>query len=399
MLLSAIRLRTALVAAVAATVAFAGAGTAAQAAASAASANSVRWGARAGCADFSGPKCSIHLSTGITMRYLEAGPARGPAVFLLHGYTDSSRSWERVVPLLHRLLPGSDIIIPDLRGHGGTSMPSGARCPAAPESCFEWKLFAADIIAFMDARHIARAAIVGHSMGTLPAQELALDYPRRVSRLVLVSTAATGQEPAISVLLNQVIDGLWKSAFVARGYSWPAGVYNLSPAVAAPGFRNFIDNQWVTSAVAARWFLNQIRPETAAVWLGTWIGALQAIYAVHNAARLRHLAVPTLVLYAIQDDIFTPGDEQVLIRSLTAAAAHGGSFWWKQYGLLPPPADGQQTDLGHNLPWEAPVGVATDIASFLKFGRPTATLYHTDYPGHIHRIIAEPGRAVLIHRP
>jgi pimeloyl-ACP methyl ester carboxylesterase len=196
-----------------------------------------------------------------------------------------------------------------------------------------------------------------------------------------------------------VVEGLWRDAFVAAGYGWPGDVYNLSPAVAAPGYRDFIDNQWVVSAVAPQWFLDQTRRQTSEVRLGTWIGPLEQVFATDNTERLRHLTVPTLVLYATQDDIFSPADEQTLIGSLTAAAAAGGSFWWKEYGQLPPTASGEQTDLGHNLPWEAPDGVATDIASFLERGRPTLTLYHTDYPQDIHRVVAEPRRALVIHEP
>ena len=355
--------------------------------------------ASSSCSDFSGPKCQVQLSTGITMRYREIGPLDGDAVFLLHGYTDSSRSWERVAPVLHHLLPDAEIIIPDLRGHGDSSMPAGASCPAAPENCFRWTDFAADIIAFMDARHIHRAAIVGHSVGTLVAQELALSYPDRVSRLILISTAAAGQEPAVDFLLNQVVEGLWQQSFIAAGYTWPAGVYNLTPAVAAPGFSDFINTQWVASSVAPDWFLNEIRQDTFGIRLGTWIGPLKEIYAADNTQRLRRLKPPTLVLYGIQDDIFSPSDERTLIDALTAAAADRGSFWWKQYGELTPPTDGAQTDLGHNLPWEAPDGIATDIASFLTKARPTATLYHTDYPTDIHRILADPNQAILIHEP
>ena len=352
-----------------------------------------------GCASFAQPECSIALSTGVTMRYHEVGPRDGPVVFLLHGYTDSSLTWEQVVPVLHALLPGDDIVVPDLRGHGDSSMPAGAGCPAAPEACFQWRLFAADIIAFMDARHIRRAAVVGHSMGTLVAQELGLTYPDRVSRLVLVSTAAQGQEPAVEFLLNEVVEGLWQGAFAAAGYGWPDDVYGLSPGVAAPGFDDFVDNEWVTSAVAPEWFLEQVRLAAETLRLGTWIGALQAIADTDNAERLTHLTVPTLVLYSIQDAIFSPADEQVLIDSLTTAAAHGGSFWWKEYGVLPPPDSGEQTDLGHNLPWEAPGAVALDIASYLQHGRPTSILFHTDYPNDIHRVVAEAGRAILIHQP
>ena len=129
------------------------------------------------CPDISGPKCTIQLSTGITMRYLEVGPSNGPVVFLLHGYTDTSRSLSLVMRDLHQLAPELDIIDPDQRGHGDTSMPAGATCPSAPAACFTPIDFARDIIAFMDARHIQRASVVGHSMGSLVAQELGLSTP------------------------------------------------------------------------------------------------------------------------------------------------------------------------------------------------------------------------------
>jgi pimeloyl-ACP methyl ester carboxylesterase len=352
------------------------------------------------CPDINLSKCTIDLSTGITMRYLEVGPSNGPALFLLHGYTDTSRSMTLVMNALHRLMPNLDIIDPDLRGHGQSSLPAGAGCPAAPDTCFQPIDFARDIVAFMDARHIRRATMVGHSMGTLVAQELGLSYPQRVDRLVLISTATDGQsEPPLFDLLDGLIDGVWEPAFLAAGYSWPDGVYDVSPAVAAPGFEDFLTGSWVADAIADPAFLAQIVPETAATPLGTWIGALEAITETDNTQRLEQLKPPTLVLWAVQDDLFPPEIEQKLIDALTVAAGQGGSFWWKQYGVLPPPADGTQTDLGHNLVWEAPGPIALDIASFLTLGRPTNVLFHTDYPADIHRIVAGPGKATLIHEP
>lgn len=349
------------------------------------------------CPDISGPKCTIELSTGITMRYLEVGPRDGPVVFLLHGYTDSSRSLSLVMGDLHQLAPELDIIVPDQRGHGASSMPPGADCPSAPDLCFRPIDFARDIIAFMDARHIQRASVVGHSMGSLVAQELGLSYPDRINRLVLISTGTNGQVPAVQSLESDVVEGLWRDAFTQQGYVWPDDVYNVSPAVAAPGFDDFLQNSWVADAVASQAFLDQMIPETAATPLGTWIGALRNLVAADNTERLRHLTVPTLVLWAVQDFVFSRDEEQTLIDSLTAAAHNGGSFWWKQYGVLPTPPSGEQTDLGHNVVWEAPEAVATDIASYLEHGQPTRTLYHTNYPTDIHQIIAEPGRATIIH--
>jgi pimeloyl-ACP methyl ester carboxylesterase len=155
----------------------------------------------------------------------------------------------------------------------------------------------------------------------------------------------------------------------------------------------------VTSTIADPWFLDQIRLDIAATPLGTWIGALQAISAADNSQRLRHLTVPTLVLWSVQDSLFSRADEQALIDALSEAAAEDGSFWWKQYGVLAAPDSGEQTDFGHDLTWEAPDAVALDIASFLERGRPTRTLFRTDYPNNIHRVIAEPGRAILSHEP
>jgi pimeloyl-ACP methyl ester carboxylesterase len=350
------------------------------------------------CPDLTMPKCSIQLSTGITMRYLEVGPPDGPVVFLLHGYTDTSRSLSLVMQRLHQLAPELDIIDPDQRGHGDSSMPATANCPPAPAECFTPADFARDIIAFMDARHIQRASVVGHSMGSLVAQDLGLSYPDRINRLVLISTGTSGQsKPLLDSLLNDVIEGLWQPAFVQAGYSWPDGVYNLSPAVAAPGFDDFLSREWDADTVAQQAFLDQIIPETRATRLGTWIGVLQNLAVADNTERLRHLKVPTLVLWAVQDFLFSRNDEQALINALTAAAQEGGSFWWKQYGVLPAPPSGEQTDFSHNLVWEAPDAVATDIASYLENGRPTRTLYHTDYPNDVQRVVAEPGRAILIH--
>jgi pimeloyl-ACP methyl ester carboxylesterase len=262
------------------------------------------------------------------MRYLQVGPVDGTVAFLLQGYTDTSRSWSLLLPVLYRLR----IIVPDLRGHESTSLPSGANCPARPDQCFRPIDFADDIVAFMNAEHIARAAIIGHSMGSLVGQELALSFPHRVSSLVLVDTGTDGQQPAIEFLQDEVVEGQWQQAFTQAGYDWPVGVYDMAPGVAAPDFTDFIDNQRVVSSVAPQELLDRIRPETEATPLGAWIGTLDDLVTADNSQRLEHLTVPTLVLWGIQDDVFSRTAQQKLIDSLEVAASRGASFWWKQYG-------------------------------------------------------------------
>ena len=44
----------------------------------------------------------VRLKTGISMKYVEAGDPNGPVVLLMHGYSDSSFSYSRVIPLLDK---------------------------------------------------------------------------------------------------------------------------------------------------------------------------------------------------------------------------------------------------------------------------------------------------------
>src|ERR1041384_4882880 len=118
------------------------------------------------CDDIDVGKCTIALPTGITMAYVETGPADGPAVILIHGLTDSLRSWSLAMRALHKADPALHILAVDLRGHGATTMPPAASCAAAPESCFRLSDFGDDIVAFMQAKNVAKAALVGHSLGT-----------------------------------------------------------------------------------------------------------------------------------------------------------------------------------------------------------------------------------------
>lgn len=149
------------------------------------------------------------LSTGITMTYVEAGnTSGGEVVIMLHGYTDTARSFFPTIETLVTDNTDLHIYALDQRGHGGSSMPDDANCPAAPEECFEPADMAEDVIAFMDAREIDTAHIVGHSMSSLVAQELGLRNASRIESLMLIGTWVYAEEnPTFNDFFVPLVEG------------------------------------------------------------------------------------------------------------------------------------------------------------------------------------------------
>ena len=350
------------------------------------------------------PKRTVALSTGITQAYVAAGDSSGEPVILLHGYTDTGRSFYPMMQHLLALRPDLRLIALDLRGHGASSMPPPESCRAAPERCFRPVDFAADVLALMDRIGIRQAHVVAHSFGSLVAQEFALAHPDRVRRLVLIGSFARALDhPAWKdFMLSGVIEGPWRDALVRRGLAYPDDVYELTPLAVDSGMEAWMLANWVTEPVADSAFLAAIAPETARTRLGTWIGVARAVLAVDHTERLKDLRVPTLVIWATQDAFFPESPDQELLRAAldSAAARCGAGSVWKRYGKRPlPPSGLPEDEIAHNVQWGAAAAVAADVAAFLREdGAPTRDLYYAD-PENVHRVLTAEGEATLIERP
>jgi len=105
--------------------------------------------------------------------YLEAGA--GAPVVLVHGNWGSSTWWE---PVLERLPAERRALAPDLRGRGQSR---------GPDTDYGITSMANDILAFADALDLSRFDLVGHSLGSCVAMEIALANPGRLRSLVVVS--------------------------------------------------------------------------------------------------------------------------------------------------------------------------------------------------------------------
>lgn len=335
-----------------------------------------------------------NLPTGISMAWAEVGPATGAPVVFLHGFTDTRRSFAGVVAELASLRPDLRLITLDLRGHGASSLPSAPSCRARPESCFTVDSHAADVIALLDQLAIERADLVGHSLGSLIAQEVALQAPGRVRRLVLIGGApSTAANPLVLELRHQMVEGTWRQHLVASGYSFPDQVYELPTRAAGAEAEAWVRSSWATEAGAESALLAAIADEALATPLGTWIGTLRALERTDLRGRLKTLTAPTLAIWGTQDSSFPENPDQAALRE-ALAASESPSAWWKRHGVRSAPADRATDDLGHNLHWAAPEAIARDLAGFLRdAGAPTAEVARVSAGS---RVEIEPDRGSLL---
>jgi non-heme chloroperoxidase len=259
---------------------------------------------------------TTQLATGPKLQYAEQGDPAGEPIVFLHGYSDSWFSFSRVLSLLSRAYHAFALT---QRGHGDSDKPG---CCYTPDD------FAADVDAFMDAVGIDQANVVGASTGALFAERVALSYPRRVSRLVLLAA----QTPA-----NEAVAGLVEEVRALQDPVPPQFVTEFQEStIYHPVPQEFLD-----TAVSESLKL------PARVWRDYLEGAVRSID--HDyVLPLREVDVPTLLLWGERDALFPRKEQERL-----AAAIPGATL--KVY-----------PETGHAVHWERPEWVVRDLEAFLR---------------------------------
>lgn len=259
-------------------------------------------------------KKTVELSNGISMAYIEAGDPRGAPVVLLHGLTDTSRLWSILVPHLGKYR----LLIPDQRGHGGSSK---------PECCYAQADFAYDIRLFLDSLNVRKAAIVGSSLGSMVAQLFAAEYPERTDAIVLAGSTALAplgrEQPLWSILTSTTAPANQNEQFLGE---WSPG---SSPTPVDPVFVRYFDR------------------EMAAIPTHVWRGVIRELTGFAVARHAADVRARVLILSGGKDPLFGPEHHTALTQAYPAASAV----------VL--------ADLGHNLVVERPEVVAPIIVSFL----------------------------------
>lgn len=249
----------------------------------------------------------------------------GDALVLISGLGYDKWQWHMMVP---GLAEHFTVITLDNRGAGDSDKPAGP---------YTASLLAADVAALLDALHMERAAVMGHSMGGFVAQAFALEHADRLTKLILSATNFGGPRhipitaEAMAVLTDTKSDPIER---LRRGIaiSCAAGFADAHPDLV---------QMWIDYRVA-----HPIDPAGYQAQLAIGLGLLAEAACFEH--KLSAITAPTLILFGAQDKVVPPGNAELLARQIPHSTI----------ALLP--------DAGHFFPFETPDAANAVIVNFLK---------------------------------
>jgi len=225
----------------------------------------------------------IAHADGRRFAYVEIDGA-GPPLLLLHGFSDSSRSFSLLAPEL----AGRRLVIPDLPGHGGS----------APGSDWTPSALAKDMSAFVSAAGLKRSVLVGHSLGSMVALEMAALHPGLFSGLVLLAgTLRPGLDDNHPVV---------------------TGVAALDDPVAPDG--PFLTYWYHCGPDVPALLLTELAVEAAALPAGRWRALLAGIRDFDRSANPPRIDTPMLILSGDDDHLFDRAHHDALVAAFPEAA-------------------------------------------------------------------------------
>ena len=282
---------------------------------------------------------------GFTLERIDVGGAQlrvrhggsGPPLLLLHGHPRTHTTWHRVAPILAREFT---VVCPDLRGYGESSKPPDE----ADHAQMGKRALAGDGAALMQALGHARFAVAGHDRGLYVAYRMALDFPERVSHLVVMDGVPIGE--ALRRADARFASAWWHWFFFGQTTQPAERVISLDPDAwytASPevmGEENHAD------------FRRAIHdPGTVHAMLEDYRAGLTVDRAADEADRAagRRITCPTLFAWSTGDDLHELYEDPV-------------SIWREWAGDL----RGVAIDSGHHMAEEAPEAVAAAIGDLLR---------------------------------
>lgn len=256
---------------------------------------------------------AVVIDDEVTLSFWERGVG-GSAVVLLPGPTDSWRSYQ---PILGLMADDLRVVAVSMRGHGDSSK---------PPTGYRIEDLASDVVPLLDALHIDRAVLAGHSGSCLVARRVALDHPSRVAGLFLEASPTTlrGDEN-LAQFVETVVSGL----------SEP-----IDPEFA----RSFIKDT-STDAVAPE-LVELLVEDLLKVPVVAWTEMFGSLAEYDDTTELAALATPTRLVWGDTDHIVPRVMQDLLLH------------------LLPQSELTVYPGAAHTPRWEQPERVAGDLSSF-----------------------------------
>jgi pimeloyl-ACP methyl ester carboxylesterase len=249
----------------------------------------------------------------------------GPPLLLISGLGYSMWQWHRMVPYLEKYF---QVMTLDNRGVGKTDKPAGP---------YTAQMLAADIVGLLDASNIDKAVVMGHSMGGFIAQAMALEFPQKVSKLILASTNFGGPRhvpvtpEALAVLSDVTGDPMTR-------------LRNGIIVSTAPGFAEKnpeLIQAWLDWRAA-----NPLDLAGYQAQMGIGVALLAEAAAFEH--RMPNISVPTLILFGAHDKVVPLTNADLLAKQIPGS----------QIRILP--------DAGHFFPIEVPEEAAQAVLEFVK---------------------------------
>lgn len=243
---------------------------------------------------------------GLDLAYVEIAGAE-PPLLLVHGFTDTSRSFSLLAPHL----AGRRLIMPDLRGHGASRAGEGCRIAD----------FANEMAGLIRNLRLDRPVVIGHSLGGMVSIALAARYPALVGGLVIMA----GTLKPDFERDHPLIDGV----AALRDPISPADPFYRWWHACQPG--------------VPRAFLADLAKDASAIPAARWRAILEEVRRTDLTAEARAVQVQALIIAGGRDPLFGAAHQQALVQALV-----GSRLVWAQ-------------DCGHNPHWEEPALVAATI--------------------------------------
>jgi len=237
------------------------------------------------------PKAKV---TDININYKVEG--QGEPLVLIMGFSGRGGDWRFQTSAFKKHY---QVITFDNRGVGKTDKPDGP---------YTIRMMADDTIGLMDYLGIDRAHILGMSMGGMIAQELAINYPDRVKKLVLACTLANGEANRDELLnfspeLLEVLESADQS---------DAGIRKVTSSIAIYAFGH---NKWLWRIILP------ILMRIHILLVGTrgFKGQYEAVHTHDTLDKLHSIQAPTMVIAGTADQVIPPSCSEVIAKQIPDA--------------------------------------------------------------------------------